>query len=239
MLGKNVKFSFGSLHMQLDTNGDGKTDGEFTLEGEFRGGDLKFVKVNGATEVTFLKRELSGETSKADTKLKFTNKGETAFTIGGNDNVKAKGGWDYVDLGAGRDTADGGTGNDYLYGGSGRDNLKGGKGDDELDGAKAATKLTGNAGKDLFTFTIIDAKDDILDFSSKDDTIRLERAAFGSLGEDGLQLTSSRCSERRALWSIRMTASSSTAKQVRSATMPMAMVPSRPLSLRTSPMARS
>lgn len=75
-------------------------------------------------------------------------------------------------------------GRDSLYGGSGADQLDGGSGNDWLHGGAGADVLTGGSGADNFVFDapFVGAIDRITDFSSVDDTIRLENAIFTGLG---------------------------------------------------------
>lgn len=71
----------------------------------------------------------------------------------------------------GNDVLKGGAGNDYLYGGLGND------------------KLYGNSGKDSFVFDTrpnkSTNKDTIVDFSVRDDTIRLDNEVFTKAGANG------------------------------------------------------
>jgi Ca2+-binding RTX toxin-like protein len=79
------------------------------------------------------------------------------------EKVKGTVGKDVLRSGSYNDTLDAGAGNDMLFSGSGRDTLKGGK------------------GKDTFVFDSKGGVDTIVDFSSKDDTIRLAGDAFSSI----------------------------------------------------------
>ncbi|MDF2689901.1 MAG: hypothetical protein K0Q80_2867, partial [Microvirga sp.] len=76
-------------------------------------------------------------------------------------------------------------GNDVFTGGAGKDTLAGGAGDDVLAGGLGSDKLYGGVGKDVFVFdTKLDKrmnKDKIYDWTSRDDTIRLDKAVFKKL----------------------------------------------------------
>jgi Ca2+-binding RTX toxin-like protein len=80
---------------------------------------------------------------------------------------------------ASANTFKGNDGNDLLSGGSGNDTLYGGLGNDVL---------TGGSGKDVFIFNTTPnsrANKDQLDFSVRDDTIRVENAVFKALKKTG------------------------------------------------------
>jgi Ca2+-binding RTX toxin-like protein len=96
--------------------------------------------------------------------------------IEGNDFLYGDGGDDILSGGNGNDYLNGGTGFDYLYGDGGKDILIGGTGNDDL---------FGGAGQDIFRF-IDRSKDNIKDFSVKDDTIQLENNAFTKLAKVGV-----------------------------------------------------
>jgi Ca2+-binding RTX toxin-like protein len=89
-------------------------------------------------------------------------------TYAGNNSLTGTGGADHLKGYGGNDVLKSGAGNDYLYGGLGND------------------KLYGQSGKDSFVFDTkpnkSTNKDAIMDFSVKDDTIRLENAIFTKLG---------------------------------------------------------
>lgn len=74
-------------------------------------------------------------------------------------------------------------GNDVLSGRAGNDRLDGGAGNDRLYGGTGSDTLTGGAGLDSFAFqdALTSGIDRITDFSSADDTIRLENAVFKGL----------------------------------------------------------
>lgn len=93
---------------------------------------------------------------------------------------------------AGADVLNGTSGNDYivglggddvLRGYNGNDKLDGGAGNDRLGGHAGADTLTGGTGQDIFVFdSPLDGTfDKITDFSSVDDTIRLDHNVFSGL----------------------------------------------------------
>ncbi|MBJ6125471.1 calcium-binding protein [Microvirga splendida] len=91
-------------------------------------------------------------------------------------------------------TMKGSVGKDTLKGLDGKDKLYGGSGDDKLYGGSGNDLLSGSKGKDSFLFdtklgtSTTDRKvnfDTITDFSTKDDTIRLENKIFAKLKKTG------------------------------------------------------
>ncbi|WP_230530669.1 M10 family metallopeptidase C-terminal domain-containing protein [Microvirga roseola] len=96
------------------------------------------------------------------------------------------------------ENATGGSHSDELYGNfaanvlkgnSGQDRLWGDAGDDILYGGTGKDTLTGSSGRDAFVFDKKPSKksnmDRISDFNRKDDTIRLDNAAFKKIGKAG------------------------------------------------------
>ncbi|HWT13059.1 MAG TPA: M10 family metallopeptidase C-terminal domain-containing protein [Allosphingosinicella sp.] len=82
-------------------------------------------------------------------------------------------------------TVTGNSGNNFLNGGGGNDIIEGGAGDDVIYGSEGTDVLEGGAGRDRFTFnTVLGAGnvDEILDFSTADDTIYLARYTFTNVG---------------------------------------------------------
>jgi len=103
--------------------------------------------------------------NRADT-IPGSKRGDRATGWGGNDLINGNGGSDTIDGGAGADTLHGGSGSDVLYGRAGADTLH------------------GESGKDTFVFdTRLSAgnADIIADYSTRDDTIRLENAVMTKL----------------------------------------------------------
>ncbi|MDX2309151.1 MAG: calcium-binding protein [Hyphomicrobium sp.] len=96
---------------------------------------------------------------------------------------------DILDGGSGNDTLDGGYGNDTMTGGTGNDLIRPNNGDDVIDGGAGNDTMSGGAGLDSFRFsTALDASantDRIMDFVVADDTIRLAKAVFATLGPTG------------------------------------------------------
>ena len=96
-----------------------------------------------------------------------------AAAIGGTGNALAN----QLTGNSGANTLAGLGGNDVISGGAGNDTIKGGLGNDWL---------TGGAGRDVFVFDTVlrpsANRDTIKDFSSADDTIKLENAVFTGLG---------------------------------------------------------
>jgi Ca2+-binding RTX toxin-like protein len=90
---------------------------------------------------------------------------------------------------SGADTIQGLGGRDVLYGQSGNDRLEGGSGSDHLYGGAGLDVLLGGSGSDNFVFnTAPNAAtnvDQIIDFSTVYDTIRLENAVFTALTNTG------------------------------------------------------
>ncbi|MBB4039986.1 VCBS repeat-containing protein [Microvirga flocculans] len=78
---------------------------------------------------------------------------------------------------------------DVLKGGKGKDVFKGGAGNDKLSGGLGNDTLYGGSGKDVFVFDTKPSKsankDQIADFSVKDDGIWLDNAVFTKLGKAG------------------------------------------------------
>ena len=98
----------------------------------------------------------------------------------GNDQLFGQAGNDILFGEAGNDQLSGGDGNDSLDGGDGDDTLDGGDGDDFLSGGVGADVLTGGAGADTFSFQLAsDGPDEITDFVSGIDKIRVPASGFG------------------------------------------------------------
>jgi serralysin len=90
---------------------------------------------------------------------------------------------------AGSDNYDGLGGNDTLTGLGGNDILNGGTGSDKLIGGNGVDTLTGGAGADRFVFNATPASgnaDKVIDFSTVDDLIQLENAAFKAFTSTGM-----------------------------------------------------
>lgn len=81
-------------------------------------------------------------------------------------------------------------GDDTLNGLGGRDRLDGGTGNDVLAGGRHNDTLTGGAGRDSFLFNTTLAateehRDRIVDYSVRDDTIRIDNTFFAGVGGNG------------------------------------------------------
>ena len=99
------------------------------------------------------------------------NQGDDVLEGGnGDDELRGDGGNDTLNGELGDDLLEGGDGDDTLIGGQGTDELRGGPGADILD-SKAGTLdiLVGGAGPDVFTFTVFDTGDRVLDFVQGED----------------------------------------------------------------------
>ncbi|ANW01540.1 CAP domain-containing protein [Bradyrhizobium icense] len=117
-----------------------------------------------------------------------TASGETLSGTAGADTIQGLGGDDRLYGQSGNDRLEGGSGRDYLYGSTGDDTLIGGNGNDRLYGGAGRDVLTGGANQDSFVFdTSLGAWniDKITDFSTVDDTIRLDNAIFKAFGWNG------------------------------------------------------
>lgn len=79
--------------------------------------------------------------------------------------------------------------NNDIDGNDGRNTLNGGTGNDSLDGGAGIDTLVGGLGKDVFVFSDKLSKltnlDTVMDFSVRDDTIRLDNAIFTKLTKTG------------------------------------------------------
>jgi Ca2+-binding RTX toxin-like protein len=89
---------------------------------------------------------------------------------------------------AGNDTITGTNSNDVLEGYGGNDTLNGLSGNDKLYGGTGNDWLYGGTGRDQFVFNtrpFSTNKDTIYDFNVKDDTVRMENAAYSKVGVNG------------------------------------------------------
>ena len=101
------------------------------------------------------------------------------FGQAGNDILFGEDGDDQLSGGDGRQF-DGDAGNDIIAGGDGDDTLDGGDGNDFLSGGSGSDVLTGGAGADIFDFqSASHGPDEITDFVSGIDTIRVSASGFG------------------------------------------------------------
>ncbi|UPY37243.1 VCBS domain-containing protein [Sediminicoccus sp. KRV36] len=89
----------------------------------------------------------------------------------------------------GNDSITGGNGADTLSGGNGNDTLLAGGGDDRLIGGFGRDWMTGGSGADAFVFNIMtEGPDQIADFTSADDTLLFNAAAFNIAGGSTVSL---------------------------------------------------
>ncbi|HEV2748132.1 MAG TPA: calcium-binding protein [Allosphingosinicella sp.] len=135
-----------------------------------RGGEIDLVYSSVSFDLGGDLDPLSGEAYLEDLVLT----GDVAIDGTGNDRVN-------------RITGNGAA--NTLSGGVGGDTLVGGEGDDRLFGGTGLDRLVGGAGEDRFFFEQIffgfSFAHTIEDFSSADDAILLDRAAFAGIGSDG------------------------------------------------------
>ncbi len=99
---------------------------------------------------------------------------------GGKDNDTVRGGKDHdlVYGDRGNDLIRGDIGYDSLRGGKDDDTLYGGDGNDTLAGDKGNDQLYGEAGADIFSFNLEHGVDQIFDFNTAEDNIRLVNVGF-------------------------------------------------------------
>jgi Ca2+-binding RTX toxin-like protein len=105
----------------------------------------------------------------------------------GNDTINGGSGNDTLNGEVGNDTLNGGTGNDVVRGSDGNDSLSGEAGSDILNGGAGNDTLTGGTDSDIFSFfseipfTVSFGVDQITDFSSSADSIRVAKLSFTAL----------------------------------------------------------
>ncbi|SOC35292.1 hemolysin type calcium-binding protein [Rhizobium subbaraonis] len=143
---KDIKVSYGSLILDIDTNADGKSDTKITLAGDFKGKNVDVSTSGKNSTIVVVDAATNGNDKLDGTAGKDTLKG-----LGGNDVIKGLGGSDKLYGGSGKDKLYGNAGNDTLYGGSGDDRLYGGSGDDKLYGGSGNDRFEGGGGKDLLS----------------------------------------------------------------------------------------
>jgi VCBS repeat-containing protein len=98
----------------------------------------------------------------------------------GNDSLFGDNGDDQLSGGDGSDSLSGGAGDNSLDGGNDDDFLVGGSDSDVLTGGAGFDTLYGGDGDDIFAFqTASDGPDEIADFVSGGDTIRISASGFG------------------------------------------------------------
>lgn len=155
--------------------------GNFTYPGGQWKGTIRAIEVYD--EYNYMSYQLSGLS--ASTRIATVGySGERAMreVFAGDDRVNGSDDDDILLGHAGADAVRGNDGDDTLYGGADRDALFGGRGDDliyggagrdVLTGGKGADRLRGNADRDIFEFTTGAGKDTVVDFTDKEDWIRI------------------------------------------------------------------
>ena len=164
---KDVKITYGSLILDIDSDGNGTYDTKVTLAGDFEGKSVAVKNTADGTELTVVGAGVVVPTQGND-KLNGTSGNDMIKGLGGNDTIKGL---------AGNDKLYGGNGNDKIYGGAGNDTLYGDTGDDKVYGDAGNDALYGGAGKDTLSGG---AGDDKLFGNAGNDTL------LGELGNDKL-----------------------------------------------------
>ncbi|WP_268995438.1 M10 family metallopeptidase C-terminal domain-containing protein [Microvirga roseola] len=111
----------------------------------------------------------------------------------GGDRIYGDSSVNFLDGLRGNDSLWGRGGQDAIYGGYGNDKIYGESGSDVLGGGRGRDTLTGGSGKDFFVFESKVSKseiDTITDFSTKDDTIALDKSYFKGISNVGDYLKS-------------------------------------------------
>jgi Ca2+-binding RTX toxin-like protein len=204
-------FSSGSDSIRLDANWFSNGLGG---NGDFAADDVRFYAAPGATFAHDFNDRIVYNTTTGDlyysnhqvSQLLFTLQGAPTITASdisvinalntgiqisgtnGNDSIDGTPGGDGVNGNGGDDTINGGDGGDAIGGDAGNDWVAGGNGDDFIDGSSGNDTLVGGAGADTFNFgywpSAVDA-DQIADFTSATDTIRLQAGVMAALGAEG------------------------------------------------------
>ena len=98
----------------------------------------------------------------------------------GDDQLLGQAGNDFLLGENDDDQLSGGAGGDFLLGGDGDDTLDGGDGDDYLSGGGGVDVQTGGLGLDIFDFQLAsDGPDEITDFATGIDQLRISASGFG------------------------------------------------------------
>lgn len=208
----NVTTSYGSLIINMDTNGDGVADTKVTLAGHFEGQDVSVTAIDGNTQISLkaagvgtsgndiltgtdgndLLKGLEGndklDGGKGIDRLYGGLGDDTVKGGDGNDVIYGDGGNDRLYGGAGNDTFKGGSGNDVIFGEAGNDKIYGDTGNDKIYGGLGKDTLIGGLGNDIFVFDskpVASNTDVLSDFSVKADTIWLDDDIFKKVGKVG------------------------------------------------------
>ena len=158
----------GSAILGFDLDGDGTSDGDLTLEGDYSGESFEVSSDGGDTVIRLAGPEAS----------QLSASGERFITTDpGVNRVYGDAGDDVALTGAGDDLISSGSGADVVIAGAGMDTIIGG-----LD----ADNLTGGADADLFAFSEADfgpgfTADFITDFTPGEDVIKLAGLGFTDL----------------------------------------------------------
>ncbi len=108
------------------------------------------------------------------------NDGDFLSGDDGNDQLSGQAGDDILFGEQGDDELSGGDGDDSIDGGDGDDSLEGGDGNDFLAGGFGSDVMTGGVGIDFFNFqSASDGPDEITDFASGVDQLRVSASGFG------------------------------------------------------------
>ncbi|WP_268995482.1 cellulase family glycosylhydrolase [Microvirga roseola] len=111
---------------------------------------------------------------------------DTLYGGSGSDRLYGGTGKNKLDGDSGNDKIYGGSHADRLYGGTGRDAIRGDAGHDSLYGESGNDTLYGGHGRDTFDTRPSSRNfDKIKDFNAADDTIRLARKVFKTVGDKG------------------------------------------------------
>ena len=158
--GSDVILTVGSGNIIIK-NGKGKKlslyNNSSSLINTVIGGSSKTVTVSDSTKspVTVSADIITIDASKRTKAIKITGNAKANTIKGGN----------------GKDTIYGGSGNDSILGNAAADTLIGGKGNDTLNGGK---------GNDVFVYTKGDGNDIIIDYTTKQDKIKLTSGTINS-----------------------------------------------------------
>jgi VCBS repeat-containing protein len=184
-----------------NTDADDFTEANFVPAYNPNGDAPAGETINGTEDDDNLTGTVGGDTINALGGNDFVNGGAGGDTINGGDGldfldggadsdvINAGNDDDFVFGGDGDDQLFGQAGNDSLFAGNGDDELSGGDGDDNLNGGVGDNLLVGGAGldsigggdgADIFAFqAAADGPDDIIDFVSGTDTLRISAGGFG------------------------------------------------------------
>ena len=160
-LRKALTVTFGSAILDIDIDGDGRSESTVKLEGDYQGAEFAVTNVDGNTHINVIMPEprrdqvLYGESGPdrlygRDGDDRIHGRAGADRLYGGDDAdwVYGGDGADRVYGGSGNDRVYGNSGNDRAYGNSGSDRLYGGSGDDRVYGGSGNDRVYGNSGSD-------------------------------------------------------------------------------------------